>query len=116
MYFKTFVVCQVIAQQNGICTVIVSTHYRPERLLTYTTPFHTCCVPDLQLDLLVPQLHPPELNIDSDCRKEMLIILAVHELTEQRGLACIKMCVPTAESPTRTNLYYPATCGIILDL
>jgi len=28
----------------------------------------------------------------------------------------MKIGLPTAESPTSTSLYYPATCGIILDL
>ena len=115
-YFKALVVGYVITQQNGICAVVVSTNYRPESFLPYCISLCTCCIPNLQFDLLVADLHPPKLEIYSDRREEVLVVLAIHELAEQRGLAYVKKRLPTAESPTRTSLYYPATCGIILDL
>lgn len=43
----------------------------------------------------------------------MLIILAIDELAENRRLSWFDACVPTAESPTSTILYYPAMGGII---
>lgn len=73
----------------------------------------TCCVPDLQFNLICSNFDSSKLEVDSDSGEQMFIELAVDELTEEGRLSCVSIELPTAESPTSTNLYSPATTGII---
>lgn len=115
-YLEADIVGDIITEQDGICTVVVCTDYRSERLLTLLNNPNTRSVPHLQLDFFIAQLHPPELEVYSDCRKELIVELVVYELAEKRGFAYVGEVVPTEESPTRTNLYSAATTGIIIEL
>jgi hypothetical protein len=70
----------------------------------------------LELDFVVSQLHPAELEVYADGGEQVLVEFAVDELAEQGALAWVGGAVPTEESPTRTSLYSPATTGIINQL
>lgn len=77
---------------------------------------NTSGVPHLQLHFLVADLDPSELEVYSDRRQQLIVELVVHELTQQGGFAYVEEVVPTAESPTSTNLYSAATTGIMIEL
>jgi hypothetical protein len=70
----------------------------------------------LELHLVRPDLHPAELEVHPNGGKQLFVELAVYELAKQGRLSLIGNRVPTAESPTSTSLYSPATTGIIINM
>jgi hypothetical protein len=43
----------------------------------------------LELDLIAAHPHPAKLEVDADGREQVLVVFAVYELTEKRGLAFV---------------------------
>lgn len=89
-YVEGLVAGQVVAEQDGVCRVVVCADDRPECLLPYRRKEGTGGVPDLEFNFIVAEFDPSELEVYADGGEEMFVEFAVHELAKQGALAWVK--------------------------
>ena len=106
---KTFVVADIIAQNDCVSTTIIGADYRAKSFLS-------CCIPYLQLHFLATNFHLAEFEVNSNSREQFIIKFSVNKLAQNGRLAQVKHELPTAESPTSTSLYSVVITGIMIGL